>query len=230
MRYLLFFVLFLPWITSCQNDEAGRKKAVEKSELYFDYQVSAEEGRAEGTVRLQFKNGDENGEAIAFEKSARVLFDGTELEPDSSRFNGAYYEVLKPVSELSGRHSIVFVDPEGREHKTTFSFQPFSLVGELPDQLPPAPFVIHLKDFPSAPTLVRVVMTDTSLQSKGVNEELLVEDGALAIDKSLLDNLTEGPVTMEISREEVVPVKAGPERSGRLLLIYAVRRQFTLLR
>jgi hypothetical protein len=230
MRYLLFFAFFLPWITSCQNDEAGRKSAIEGDETFFDYQVSAEEGRAEATVRLQYKKGDENGEAITLEKPAKVLFDGTELEPDSSRFSGTYYEVLKPVPELSGRHSIVFVDRDGGEHKAEFSFQPFSLAEELPEQLPQKPFVIHLKDLPLSPTLVRVVMTDTSLQSAGVNEELLVEEGNLAIDTSLLDNLMEGPVTLEISREEIQPIQSGRGERGRLLLIYALRRQFNLMR
>lgn len=229
MRYLLFFAFFLPWLTSCQNDESGRKKAVEGSELYFDYQVSAEEGRAEAIVRLQYKKGDENGEAVALEKPARVLFDGTELAPDSSRFNGAYYEVLKPVAELNGRHSIVFVDQKGEEHQAEFSFQPFSLAGELPEQLPKKSLVIRLKDFPSSPTVVRVVITDTSLQSTGVNEELLVDESALAIDKSLLDNLTEGPVTMEISREEVQPLQSPLGEKGRLLLVYVLRRQFNLV-
>lgn len=197
--------------------------------MYFDYQVSAEEGRAEATVRLQYKKGDENGETIALEKPAKVLFDGTELEPDSSRFSGTYYEVLKPVAELGGRHTIVFVDPEGGEHKADFSFLPFSLAEELPEQVPKRPFVIRLENFPSSPTVVRVVMTDTSLQSAGVNEEFLVEEGKLAIDTSLLDNLSEGPVTMEISREEVHPLQSRSGERGRLLLVYAIRRQFNLL-
>jgi hypothetical protein len=230
MRYLLFCSFFLPWLTSCQNDEVGRNNAAEEDGLYYDYQVSAEEGREEATMRLQYKDGDENGETLAMEKPAKVLFDGAELAADSSRFTGTYYELIKPVAELSGGHSIVFIDAKGGEHKVEFSFQLFSLVEELPGRMPARPFTIHFSDFPSSPTTVRVVMTDTSLQSAGVNEELLVEEGTLTIDESLLNHLTEGPVTMEISREEIQPIQTLAGEKGRLLLSYALRRQFELVR
>jgi hypothetical protein len=228
MRYLLFYTSFLFGLTSCQNDEADRSITAGEDEIYFDYQVSAAEGREEATVKLQYKEGDENGEAIALGKPVKVLFDGVELKADSSRFTGTYYELIKPVAAISGRHSIVLVDQKGREHKVSYSFQPFSLAEELTERLPKKSFQLHFRDFP-LPATVRLVMTDTSLQSAGVNEELLVEEGTLTIDEGLLNNLTAGPVTMEISREEIQPIETRTGGKGRLLLVYTLRRQFELV-
>lgn len=230
MRYLFISSLFFSFLTGCQNGEPRSSRRHEPSAVFHDYQVSAEEGRADATVRLQFKEGDENGDAFALETPSRVLFDGAELPADSSRFSGPYYELIKPVDALRGRHTILFVDSKGGRHEMAFSFTPFSLSRELPEKLGKKPFVIHLADFPSAPTTLRVVMTDTSLHSAGVNEDVQVINSELRVDESLLDNLAAGPVTLEISREEVQPLENIPGQTGRLLLTYTIRRQFELTR
>lgn len=230
MRYLIIFSFFFSFLTGCQNGEPGRSRRHKPVAVFHDYQVSAEEGRADATIRLQYKAGDENGEAFALEKPSRVLFDGVELPANSSRLSGPYYELIKPVGSLGGHHIILFVDAKGGKHQVEFSFMPFSLATELPEKLGNKPFVLHLDDLPTDPTVLRVVMTDTSLHSAGVNEDVEVKNGDLHVDEGLLKNLSAGPVTMEISREELRPLENLSGQTGRLLLTYTIRRQFELAR
>lgn len=230
MRHLIIFALLFSFLTGCQNGESGSSRRHKPAPIFHDYQVSAEEGQADATVRLQYKDGDENGEAFALEKPSKVLFDGAELPANSSRFSGPYYELIKPVNALRGRHAISFVDSNGENHKVEFSFTPFSLATEFPERLAKKNFVIHLNDLPFTPTMVRVVLTDTSLQTAGVNEEVEVTNGELQVPQPLLNNLAEGPVTLEISREQVQPLENFPGQTGRLLLTYTIRRQFELTR
>lgn len=229
MRYLLVSILLLYCFTSCQNAESGRATELESNRIYYDYQVSAEEGHEEATVRLQYKIGDENGRAFVVEKPGKVMFDGAELKVDSTHFTGAYYELIKPLSEISGEHTIAFVDKKGKEHTTNFSFAPFSLAQDVPERVKRKPFTIQLKNFPASFILIRLVMTDTSLQSPGVNEEMQIENGRVAIDEAFLNNLKAGPVTLEIYREEERPVGSGTKEAGRLLMTFGIRRQFELV-
>jgi len=76
---------------------------------------------------------------------------------------------------------------------------------------------------------VRLVMIDTSMSSSGINEEMLVENGQLTISQEMLSQLASGPVTMEISREEVRQIGSGAKNRGTFLLNYGIRRQFTLV-
>lgn len=226
--HFLFFSSLL--FTACQNAETGRRDAPDEEHLFFDYQVSAEEGREDATVRLQYKLGDESGEALALEKPAKVLLDGKEIAADSSRLSGTYYELIRPLEELKGRHSIVFIDEEGKEYRQEFTFEPFALAEELPESISKRPFTIRLQNFPPAAETVRLVMTDTALYSTGVNEDLQVENGEIHIDKAMLDHLIAGPISLEISREKEEPIRHGAKAGGRLLLTYSLRRQFELLR
>ena len=229
MRYLFFILFFSLLFTACQNAETGRTNASEER-LFFDYQVSGEEGQENATVRLQYKLGDENGEAMALEKPAKVLLDGEEIAADSSRFMGTYYELIRPVDALKGRHSIVFVDEKGKEYRQDFSFEPFTLAEELPEKVQKRPFTIRLQNVSPAAGTVRLVMTDTSLYSAGVNEELQVENGEIRVNDTMLDRLTTGPVSLQLSHEKEVPIHQGSKADGRLLLTYSLRRQFELVR
>jgi hypothetical protein len=131
MRYFFSITLLLT-ILSCQNKGPGQKDAPAET-IFFDYRIWGEEGREEATLRLQYRWGEE-GDAFAWRPPAKVLFDGGELKADSTRFTGPYYEVIKPVEELSGDHYISFVDSSGKERRDSFRFEPFSLATEMPSR------------------------------------------------------------------------------------------------
>lgn len=227
MRHFLFACVVLSFFAACKNPGSS-KESLSPNALYFDYRIWGEDGRGDATLRLQYKTGDEEGEAIAWEAPAKVLFDNAEINVDSSRFTGAYYEITKPVTALSGKHEILFLDKNKKEHRERFSFDPFELAEELPETLAKSPFQIRLQNFPKTATAVRLVMVDTSLRSVGVNEELVVKEGMVQITAQHLTRLTTGPVTLEIIREEEKPLGQGREASGKFTITYGLRREFNL--
>lgn len=220
-------LLLLAGTAACNNADVGSVAETNSGNMYYDYQIWADEGSDEATVRLQYKLDGEEGRAVALREPGRVLLDSTPFRLDSTKFNGAYYELTKPLAELQGKHTILFTDKDGKTHREMFSFTPFALLEELPEEIPQKPFTVVLKNFPAAPTRVRLVLIDTSLTSAGVNEELFVENGKLNISQAMLLNLTKGPVTMEINREEERPIQTGS--GGKFLLNYGLRRQFVLV-
>lgn len=220
-NYLPLFLLIIPLFYSCSNADVGEKKSGAET-LYCDYQIWVEEDRDEATLRLQYKETDE-GPGLLVQPPGRVLLDTIPLPADSSKFTGTYYELTVPVAALSGKHTIVFIDPTGKIHRDDFRFEPLSLAKELPETLQKKPFSIRLNGVSSGAASVRLVMTDTSMQSPDVNEEFLLNAGKITVDSTLLQNLTKGPVTLEIYREEEQPVSRGG--GGKLSITSVLRRE-----
>lgn len=230
MKPVFSVLLFCIVCFSCTDeDNTGRIRRAPADGVYTDYQVWAEEGTDDVTVRLQFRRGHEEGEAFAVENPGKVLLDKEVLIPDSTRFMGVYYETLIPVDDFKGEHNIVYLDKSGKEHQEEFTFEPFSLVKELPANISKKPFSIQLQDFPVPATPIRLVMVDTSLHSAGVNEEVVIEDGRIQITEEHLRHLTKGPVTLEIYREEERPVKSNKTAYGKFTMSYGLRRYFNLV-
>lgn len=230
MKPFLLYIILLFFLGSCAGEEEPSfVRKTPSGGVYADYQVWAEEGADEVTIRLQYRRENEEGDAFAVENPGKVLLDDEELAPDSTRFMGVYYETSKPIEDFTGEHTVVFIDKSGREHREEFTFEPFTLRAELPENIRKKPFRIQLQNFPERSTPIRLVMVDTSLRSAGVNEELLIEEGIVEITKEFLRLLTKGPVTLEIYREEERPVKRGSKHSGKFTLTYGLRRHFNLV-
>lgn len=230
MRTFSFLCFLIFILLSCTNNtEIGSGKDVDPESIYYDYRVWAEEGKDDVTVMLQYRFGGEDGTTLVMEEPGKVVLDGVELTADSARLTGAFYEMVKPVKEFLGPHTIVFTDRNKKEHREEFQFQPFTLAAEFPEKLKKEPFTVKLKDFPSAPTTIQLTMTDTSFASKDVNEEILIERGEIRIDSNKLKKLTTGPVSFEIFWDNERPVKNASKEGGRLLISYGLRRQFELV-
>jgi hypothetical protein len=180
-------------------------------------------------VRLQYRQGDENGQAARLQQPGAVTLDGDTLKADSAGFTGVFYETSKPLGGFGGMHRIVFSDGDKKQHEEEFSFTPFALETELPEKIKKEPFIIKLAGFPSSATRAQLVMIDTSFSSADVNEEVWVENGELKIDSSFLANLVSGPITMEIVKEDEEPLKNSPQNDGRFLFTYRLRRQFEFI-
>ncbi|HEY6506043.1 MAG TPA: hypothetical protein VIZ28_18840, partial [Chitinophagaceae bacterium] len=117
--FLVFFIL-----GSCTSNEIGNSKDVNPESVYFDYRVWGDEESGDITVKLQYRFAGPNGTTLVLEEPGKVELDGVKIPVDSSLMSGAYYEMTKTVKEFTGRHTIVFTDPAGKEYKEEFSFRP----------------------------------------------------------------------------------------------------------
>lgn len=221
-----FFAFALPFcLLACKTkDKNVSTRSIEPDEVFYDYNIRAEDENDEATIILQYKTG-EDGQPLNTGESV-VLFDGTPLPQDSSRFLGPYYEQSLPLAELKNPHTIVFIDKNRKEHKEEFSVAPFTLATELPEKIKKQPFQIKLNGLPEAPVTIQLGMVDTSYTSTEVNEDVRVKNGILQIDSTLLTKLSTGPINLQIVRTEERPLKNPTKAGGRLVITYTLRRQF----
>lgn len=226
MKFLLIPAIAITFLLSCSNTEIGKEKDVDPDAVFYDYKIWAEEGMEEITVVLQYRFGGENGTTLVLERPSKVTFDGTELHIDSAKLTGVFYELSKPAAEFNGRHTIVFTDKTGKDHKEEFEFAPFTLAADLPEKIKKEPFVIRLNGLSVMPATVRLVMTDTAFATKDVNEEIQIKNGDLNITTWMWQELKSGPISLEIFREEEKPLKNASKEGGRLIMTYKLRREF----
>ena len=226
-RLVILFISSL-FMAGCKEEESNGSSGVDSDRLFLDYTVWAEEDRENVTCRFQFKYGDADAEALRIDPPGQVLLDGETLTSDSTRFMGVFYEVQKPVSSFGGRHTITLKGTDGKTFSEQFDFHPFYLSEELPEIVRRGRLVITLDSFPARETALRLVMVDTSLATDDVNEVIRVVNGAVEIEEWMLERLVNGPINLEISKEEERPVRKGTETGGWMSITYVLRRGFDL--
>lgn len=224
---IIIYLIFLFLLISCNNNEIGNSKDVNPQSVYFDYQVWGEEGRDNVTVLLQYRFGGPNGTTLILDDPAKVELDGKTIPVDSSKLTGAYYEVSEPSKDFIGKHSIVFTDLDKKQYKKDFEFQPIILTSQLPDTVKRSDLVFQL-DGLAPKDYVRVLLTDTSFASSDINRVDTVRNGRIIITKDDLKKVVNGPVYLELSKEEEMPVKNSTREGGHLSISYGIKRDFTL--
>ena len=212
---------------SCTSNEIGNGNDVNPNSIYFDYRIWGEEGNDDITVMLQYRFGGVNGTTLVLEEPSKVELDGQQIKTDSSRMTGAFYERVKPVKEFTGKHTIVFTDINQRQYKEEFSFQPIAFRTNIPAEVKRDDLVFELEGLNSE-DYVRVLLTDTSFASDGINRVDTVKNGRVIISKKDLETVVNGPVHLELYKEVDRLVKDGTDEGGKLSITYGVKREFVL--
>lgn len=212
---------------SCTSNEVGNSKDVNPESIYFDYKVWGEEGDDDVTVKLQYRFAGANGTTLVLDEPAKVELDGDVIKADSSAMSGAYYEILKPVKDFTGKHLIIFTDLNKKQYKEEFDFQPISLRTEIPNEVNRADLVFDLNGLDPL-DYVRVVLMDTAFHSEDINQIDTVKNGRIIIKADDLKKVVNGPVHLELTKETDKPVKNGTKKGGNLSFSYTVKRDFQL--
>ena len=211
------------------NNKKDKNYEPKPEAIYFDYQITGKEGDDNLTVMLQYRDGGEDGDAIAVGK---VILDGEIVTVDSAKMTGFFYELHKPISSFSGKHTIVFTGADQKEYKEEFEFQPVVLVIVVADSIrrnePGIDSIVFVFEGLEFEDYVRVVLTDTSFDNDGINRVDTVVTGHLYITKADLEFLANGPIQLEFILKHERPVKNGTEAGGRLLITYSLKRDFFL--
>ena len=176
---------------------------------------------------FQFKKNGLDGNAINV-APGKVELDGQALDGDSAGLSGYYYEIQKPVDSFSGKHTIVFTNPDDNRYKEEFDFTPFTLAEELSQKISRKPFVIQLKNFPKTKTQLRLLLLDTAFESQGFNDIVQVANGEISITQAILNTLKKGPINLELYQEEELPLHQHGSGGGRLSITYGLKREFEL--
>jgi hypothetical protein len=227
-RVFILIAVFPFILPACTDAEGPPEQKPGAEGLYLDYKIWAEEGLDHVTCIFQFRDGGSEGEALVVENPGKVELDGIPLPSDSTRFTGVYYETHQPFEAFVGDHEVELTTSDGKQFREEFSFLPFRLDQELPPLLPRQPFVIQLQNMPERETRIRVVITDTSFSTPDVNEIVAVIKGQVEIDESMLRNLSNGPLILELYREELRRLKNTPGQGGRISITYGLKRDVIL--
>ncbi|MEP7372404.1 MAG: hypothetical protein ABI675_03375 [Chitinophagaceae bacterium] len=214
-------------LAGCTGNEIGYSKEVSPDAVYFDYNVWGDEESGNVTAKLQYRFGGPNGTTLVLEGSAKVEFDGELLAVDSSRMNGAWYEVNKPVKDFEGRHIITYTGINNKQYQEEFYFKAFSLRKEVPKEIKRDDLVFEL-DGLQQEDYIRILLTDTSFYSRGIDRLDTVRNGKIMITRKDLDNLKNGPVSLEFYREYEKALKQGTKEGGVLSVSYGLKRVFEL--
>lgn len=212
---------------SCIHEPESAEK-VNPNFIYLDYLASGEEESNIVTLKLQFRAGGPNEKAITLTNPATIELDGQTLLPDSSRFNGPYYEVIRAVNEFGGVHHIIFTDTDGKKYKSEFEFPSITLKSKLVDSIDRNDLRLEVEGTRAGDRL-KILVTDTSRFGRGIEKVDTMVNGLITISKADFSNLENGPVQLELIRE----VNAMPDEmtvaGGRFYLTYTLKRQLILL-
>lgn len=220
----LIALLAIFFLASCSDEESTSKAEPGEWEIFFDYQVSGEEGRDDVTCLMRFHEGGADGDAILLAPGA-VEVDGQPVSPDSARITGVYYEVRRPLADFAGVHRVSFTDSEKRKVEQEFTFSPFTLKTDLPAQIGRRNLVLDL-DGVEKGTNIRLVLTDTSFESPDINKTVRFA-GPIRLDPLILNKLVSGPIILIINSEEERQVMN--KARGRISISYVLQREFELV-
>lgn len=214
-------------LSGCVDNKSLKKKKTNPDDIYFDYRVWGNEENSDIVVRLQYflENGDEN--TVLLQHPSKVEFDGEVLPGDSSRRNGYYYEATVPLENFAGKHSIVFTDRNEKQYREEFEFPIISLKTEIPAVVSRKELVLGLSGI-NPGEIVRVLLTDTAFYSRGIDRIDTVRNDSIIITPRDLENLKNGPVYLEIYKDDEWPLKETTKGGGRISLSYGLKRVFEL--
>lgn len=224
-RISLIFLLFIVVFMGCKGPE---EKADPKS-VYLDYQITGSEGNPDVTILIQFRRGGPYAATFQLSGSEKITLDGSPLKADSSKYTGYFYEVQVPVKGFTGEHSIVYTAADGNQFGHNFRYRPFSLQGELPTSFKRGNLVVTIEGLENQDKL-RVLLSDTSIKNDGIERVDTIKSGKLEISAKDLDKLADGPVNMELIRENEQKLRKDGMLMGRLYTSYGLRREFLLYR
>ena len=228
MKWLpVFFCTVTFFFFSCNDAEIGGIKDVNPETVWFDHQIGGEEGSNDMTVMLQYRFAGENGTTLILDAPSKVELDGELIKGDSSKMTGAFYEVIKPLKEFTGSHTITFTDINRKQYREEFNFRPMSLIAEAPKEIKRNDLVFELEGL-NQQDYVRVLLTDTAFTSEGINRLDTVKNGKIFISKKDLEKVVTGPVHFELIKEDEKSVKNGTAQGGRLSISYSIKREFVL--
>ncbi len=227
MQKLALTIFFLISLTACNHRRTGEGNKIDSDRIYFDYKIQGEEDKDEVTCLLQFHYNGPRGNTVLLEKPSMVKLDGEEISADSTLMTGAFYEIQKPKEGFAGKHTITFIDLNNKQYTEEFLFTPFTLRSDLPEVVKRQDLQLSVDGVKDRDSL-GILLTDTSFVTDDVQAVLTVSKGQLYIPRQLLQQVSSGPVNMQLYKEEERPINRGTKTRGQITIAYRLNREFIL--
>lgn len=218
-------------LAGCNAGTLQKKRQEPVSDgLFVDCQAIGYEERGDVTVRVQFRMGGPEGDAVMLEEPAMIYFDGQPMDTGSTKMTGGYYEAVfaAAVEETGAGHEIHYKDASGQSFRDTFYFPFFRLSKELPES------VTRDKDLEISfgglekRDEIHAMLSDTSYYGRGIDRIDTIENGLLKYTPEDLNTLKAGPVHIEFYKEDEWWLRRQMVARGRIYLSYNISREFEL--
>lgn len=221
---LVFFSITA--FTSCADADQTQPDT-SAAPLYVSATISGEEGIDSASFFAEFRTGGPQGSTLLL-PPAGVQLDGNNVLPDSARMAGFFYEARLPLAGFSGKHRLQITNLNGVTSTVPFGFAPFSLKNQVSQVLAGQPLTLQFGNLPAGTHTFRIIITDTAFETNDVHTLVNTASGNITLQPQQLSPLAAGPLLLEISKEEAVPV-TGEGIRGKLVLHYNLRRNLELL-
>lgn len=211
--------------TSCHdNKRRSSPEDLTDLPLYCDYRITGDEESRQVTALMQFRAGGPDGPGVYLGPERTVRLDGYEVQADSTRMFGVYYEQRWRLDEFHSPHQVLFVSPEGDSLQEKFNFPIFSLADSVPASWNGDTLRLRIDGLTDGDTL-HLLMLDTAFASSGVDKYIELKNNELIISPDDFALLRSGPVLLEIYRETERELR---QSNGRLATSFVLRRKFEL--
>ncbi|MCX6317347.1 MAG: hypothetical protein NTW29_08650 [Bacteroidetes bacterium] len=225
-----FCILAVLIVVSCkQKKEALSTNEVSPENIYYDFQVNAAEGNDSVTILANFREFDEFGYSLKLDTPSVIMFDGTNLPGTTLEIPGTFYETQRSLADFAGMHRFQFNDRGNQPFSDSFTFRPLTLTSQLPPVVTDSILVLEFEGLDTN-DLIHITLTDTSYAGEGIERIDTAKNARIVISASELAGLTNGPVQLELARENVRPLLQRRRPRGKISITYRLRREFTLSR
>lgn len=220
-------LLLLLLLTACA-DEKGESRASKPSYIYAHYQFTADESKGQVAGLLQFFEDGPRGEPLLLQTPAGIQVDGKVLTADSALRTGPFYEMVQPLQNFAGAHTITLTDEHGQTYKEEFAFEPLVLQTEIGQTIKRGNLELAVSGVQRGEK-VRVLLVDIDFNTDDINRLQVLEDGKLVLTAEDLQQVATGPVTLMLYKEIERPLENSTATGGKFSLTYGLSREFELV-
>jgi hypothetical protein len=195
--------------------------------LYYICKVEADEEYGYVNIWVQIKKFDEEGEVVLLDPG-QVQLDNEPLLLDSARLSGAFYEIRKSIENFTNKHTLVITRNNGKKYSETFEWSPLLLDVDLSGAVTRGSLILPLRGVKENDQ-IRLNLIDTSFRTPDINDAFLVHNGQIQVGKEVLSKVANGPVTLELHKENEQKTDDTSNIKGVIQSIYSLRREFDLI-
>jgi hypothetical protein len=178
-------------------------------------------------IWVQIKKFDEEGEVVLLDPG-QVQLDNEPLLLDSARLSGAFYEIRKSIENFTNKHTLVITRNNGKKYSETFEWSPLLLDVDLSGAVTRGSLILPLRGVKENDQ-IRLNLIDTSFRTPDINDAFLVHNGQIQVGKEVLSKVANGPVTLELHKENEQKPDDASNIKGVIQSTYSLRREFDLV-
>jgi hypothetical protein len=204
---------------SCKDEEIGGIKDVAQNKIYQQYDVRHDEGEPSVMVKATLRFAGKNGTTLVLDAPSSIRFDGKEVQVDSTKMEGAFYQFNLPAGNFTGKHSFSFTDINAKSYNNEFVFDVFDLT--IPQQASASQgFTVNYNGIPlRGDDFIYLDVRDRDSSETFVLSEKNMSGRDFIFTPAMLKKFKLDALTIDAQRTLYIPLKEAAEEGGLITLV-----------